>query len=237
MQEVKTRTNQPVSGVDKLVEQAIQADKDIISQIKMYYWEDGDYTDIIFPKGVMPLSITLNTHTLFLKDNSLVDRNGNEVEGYEYIDYDFDTSGTYLSISGNISEQTINALVYINETNKEWAIPVIRNTYNLFYPASGTKLYKHYLEFSDGTNHIYLYFVSNQNYTLTLEDFTNYTSKVQNILNGAMLNLGYSNLAVTLTNMGNKGQFTCYSVNGTSIASTSVMTSNVASVTHTVTEL
>lgn len=128
-------------NIPSIVEQAIQADKDIISQITMVYDEEGDYTDIIFPKGVMPLSISLNTHPLYLKIPKLVDNTGSEAEGYEldgygYIEDDYGHAKDNLCITvlGDISEQVINSLTYIQYNG----LPLpIQNTYNLFFPQTG----------------------------------------------------------------------------------------------------
>jgi len=142
----KSRTNQPVSGVSKLVEQAIQADKDILSKIKVEYGgEDDKITYYYFPKGIMPLSITINTHTLFFKDYQAVGSNGNPVEGYETEEMIFSNTDNYISFVGDISEQVINNLVYVN-FNSSVPFPLIGNSYYLFFPvkSSGTKLYYHH---------------------------------------------------------------------------------------------
>lgn len=134
------------------IEGAIQADKDIISQIEVEY--DDGYTYFTFPKGVMPLSITLNTHRLFFKDgNDVVGENGQTVEGYELDDKVLEDGYFVISFVGDVSEQVINGLTYIQFNGDA---RFIENTYNLFFPASGgTKLYKHKLSiFNVGANGI-----------------------------------------------------------------------------------
>jgi len=121
-----------VEEVESIANQAIQADKDIISQIRMRYIEDDDATYINFPKGIMPLSITINTHLFYIKDNKLVNFLGEEVEGYEIYDISIDDGSFYFAIVGDITEQIINKITYINFNGEN--VQLINNTYNLFYP-------------------------------------------------------------------------------------------------------
>ena len=92
------------SEVNPIIESAIQADKDIISQIKMEYNEDNDITFVNFPKNIMPLNITFNNKTLYLLEGYLVDYNGNVVEGYALDDYAINDDNLYFAIVGNISD-------------------------------------------------------------------------------------------------------------------------------------
>ena len=124
----------------------LEADKDIISKITMEYNEDGDYTMIRFPYGVLPLKITLNTQGLYFLNGQLVDNAKETVEGYTLDDYytDADEEGRVIvevDIAEDISEQIINGLVYINVTGDNPTL--FYNTYNLFFPPTEIKLYKH----------------------------------------------------------------------------------------------
>lgn len=135
--------------ITALAKAAITADKDILSQIEVVYFEDDNITHFIFPTGIMPLSITLNTHRLYFKNTHLVDNNGQEVVGYELDDYDIYNGKLIISIIDDLSEQVINDITYILfnvETN------VIRNTYNLFYPDIPKKIYCHPITISNSTN-------------------------------------------------------------------------------------
>lgn len=110
---------------------AIQADKDILSQITLEYNEDDNLTRISFPKGVVPLTFTINTHDFYFKNRKLVNGNGEEVEGYNADDIDFVNSLFCIDILGDISEQVINSVTYIL-CNGNDNLYYIENTYNLF---------------------------------------------------------------------------------------------------------
>ena len=139
----KTRTNQPVTGVKEIAEQVVEADKEVISKIKREYVEENDVTHFLFPKGVMPLSITLNTHQLFILEG-LVGSSGVAVEGYEMDDYYYNGEGMELDIVGDLTDEVIGGLVYVSYDKEP--LPVILDTYHIFYPYGGKeKFYLHSL--------------------------------------------------------------------------------------------
>lgn len=128
---------------------ATKADKVTIDGVKVIYDEPNDITHFVFQDAIGLLSITLNTHTLFFKDGVVVDENGEEVEGYELDDYYIVDEKTYLDLIGDLSEQVINGFVYYNVAKSG---SLIGNTYNLYFPQpSGTKLYRHNIDFGSGS--------------------------------------------------------------------------------------
>lgn len=147
------------------IDKGIEADKDIIQKVKVAY-ADG-YTRFDLPVGVVPLSITLNTHRLFFKDYSVVDYQGNPVEGYELDEVIVASDESYITFVGDLSEQVINGLTYI-EYSGDGTFP--NDTLSLFYPASGTKLYKHQITVSnqDGTYSFYIISTTPEPYTLAI---------------------------------------------------------------------
>lgn len=117
----------------KQIEGMIKDDKNIISQIKVEYDKDNDITNFIFPKGIIPLSITLNNNDLFFKDSAIVNQTGALVEGYTYDDlYLYNTEGNMaLSLVGDLTNQIINGIVYFGFYGV-FQFP-IKNTYKLFF--------------------------------------------------------------------------------------------------------
>lgn len=145
--------------VTQIAKAAIQADKDIISQIKMEYDEEDNITKFYFPKEILILAIELNTHILYFKDGIAVDYSGSTVEGYELDDIVTTGDNPYLAFVGDLSEQIINSLVYINYQNSTLG-QIQNNSYNLFFPQSneveayeGTSLLPTNIIFSGWTLH------------------------------------------------------------------------------------
>lgn len=153
--EFKRKHNELVDEIPQM----IKASKDVISKIKMVYDENDNFTSIIFPKGIMPLSITINTHTLFIKNESLVNELGEEVEGYGFDGYYADAGIVYLDVVGNITEQIINELNYVSYDSDGAKYTLLKDTYHLFHPitSGGSKLYKHRILFQ--TNSLQLDFI------------------------------------------------------------------------------
>lgn len=145
------------SEFNTAVEGVIQADKDIISKIELVYDEDNDLTFVNFPIGVMPLSITLNTHTLYFKNTHPVNEIGEPVEGYDTDELYCSSSESYIAFLGDLSEQVVNDLIYViydGEPNFHLG----SNSYYLFYPVTsgGTKLYKHLLSSTSAWQNVVL---------------------------------------------------------------------------------
>ena len=120
--------------------------QEIIKNITREYIEDSDITYINFPKGVGLLSITLNTHTLYLYDGVLVDNQGRTVEGYELDGYEYENDYVYIGIYGNHIDDVINSISYYHFDNPN-INGLLMDTYHLYYPIKreGSTLYKHKL--------------------------------------------------------------------------------------------
>lgn len=147
--------------VDEKVPAMIQADKDVISKITMEYNEDEEITLIYFPKNIGLLAITINTHTLYLLNDKLVDNTGNEVEGYQVDGIYVIEDAVEIDIVGDITEQVINNLSYYLFNGE---IELISDTYHIFFPVTsgGTTLYKHEVTFNGG-NYCKISFISTDN--------------------------------------------------------------------------
>lgn len=114
----------------KQIEGMIEGKDDIISQIKVEY-DGNSLTNFIFPKGIIPLSIRLNDTDLYFKDFNLVNENGITPDGYTFDDFTNEAGNMILSIVGDLSNQTINAISYIRFCGIS-QIP-IKNTYKIFF--------------------------------------------------------------------------------------------------------
>lgn len=126
-----------------IAEKAIKADKDVISQIKVEYNEEDDITIFNFPLNILVLSIRLNTHDIYFAGAHAVGDSGQEAEGYVSDEIYAGEDENYITFLGDLSEQVINGLVYINY-NKDVDPAILSNSYYLFYPKkAGTKLYLH----------------------------------------------------------------------------------------------
>ncbi len=154
--EFKRKYNLFVEKVPNIIDSAIQADKDIISQIKVEYDEQHNLTKFIFPKGILPIR--------FFDDK--VDSD------YEYFDY---TSQRILMSNGDVSSwvltsdgesviielssqsdnTAISELLFIH-FNGELDIQSNYNWYKILNYKGATKLYKH------------TFFDSNNNYQFEL---------------------------------------------------------------------
>ena len=151
---LKTRTNQPVYNAETGEVASILTDGEIIKNIEVTYNEEDEITDFKFPKGIMPLSITLNSHALFFRGSGyLVDGNGNAIEGYSIDDYWFDDGDgcLHLTINGEHDEEVINEFTYLkfDSTNTLATDPdLIYNSFSLFFPQV---LYKHTITVHEDT--------------------------------------------------------------------------------------
>ena len=136
-----------------LVNNVIEADKDIISKIRKVYDKDNDVTLIKFPYGILPLSFSINYHNILFKNFYAVNEWGEELEDYliDEIAIGGNEEDNYISFNGDISEQSITGLVYINYNINEGSFDtnIIGNTYYLFYPQVGTKLYRYIFYIED----------------------------------------------------------------------------------------
>ena len=137
---------------NKLVDQVNNAGKEILSKIKIEYDEVNDVTNIEFPIGILPLQLSINTNIIFTKNGKAVNDKGEEYGEYDLDEIYVDEGKLNFSIIGDISEQVINGLIYINSSGNDILLDLINNSYYLFYPQIGTKLYMHEINFV--TNHI-----------------------------------------------------------------------------------
>lgn len=115
----------------KQIEGMIEDDKNIISQIKVEYDKENGVTNFIFPKGIIPLSITLNNNELFFKDLQIVNAGGILVEGYTFDDLANINGNMTLSIVGDLSNQIINGIAYLRFYGS--LSHPIQNTYKIFF--------------------------------------------------------------------------------------------------------
>jgi len=127
------------------------AKDDIISKIIKRYNEESNMTFFDFPKGVVPLSITLNNNNLFFKSSfEAVALNGKPIEGYELDEIIFTEDERYMAFIGDLTNQVINGLIYINYDKLPDIGGIVQNSYYLFRPdKAGLRLYRHRIELND----------------------------------------------------------------------------------------
>ena len=151
----------------------IEADKDIISQIKIRYDEDNDVTIAVLPKGVMPLVLdeteAVGEQFYFnYDDNTCIGNLGDVIDGCEI--YFRENSGCFeIQFSGEVIPviSHIEYIMYDGDLNY-----VALNTQKLYYPASaGTKLYKHEIWTTSAVEDLNFYIISTKSTPYTLQDF------------------------------------------------------------------
>lgn len=181
----KTRTNQPVLELDKDIQNAVQADKEVISKIKMTYDEQGSFTDIYFPKGIMPLQIRallsgIDTDMYFRFDNDeIVDENGTKLFDCEY--HAITQGKLNITIANQDLTNTleIKSMTYIVFDSNS-SVKLINDTYHLYFPINegGTQLYEHRIAYSySGGLPARFYFISQ---VATKEEVNNSISELTN---------------------------------------------------------
>lgn len=177
--------------ITALANSAIQADKDIVSQIVMEYSNEEDITRFIFPKGIVPLKMYSengNDDYVYFdyKIGILVDRDNVEVLGF-YLEVNDETSQVIICYEGyyqDTIENLIYELVYFLATSIDKIESTLYfNAYYLFNPitSAGTKLYKHDLRLGNQ----YLTVISKSNIDAT-NDLDKLKSVFDNIINNAI---------------------------------------------------
>ena len=149
--------------VPSMISTAIQADKDILSQIVVEYNENSDKTIVTFPKSVIPLMIQFggayyNTTTLlFLYNSSIQNFEVVENDGTRYLNgILLWNDGLKIQFEGNVSSYSVLALQYISSCADKHLASKIINSYYLYHPItqSVTKLYKHSIKCDNGGQYI-----------------------------------------------------------------------------------
>ena len=152
------------------IKELIQADKDILSQIEY----DEENHVINFPKHVLPLRIVLSDNSIYFVNYNfecLVEDNGEDLNSspIEISDGVFSINNLDGDITDEIAQ--IEYLLFDGENGIE---PL--NTYYLYNPQVGTKLYKHDINFSwlDGEDNIggHLIIINNSSNQIDFSDFT-----------------------------------------------------------------
>ena len=171
-----------VQEAKDIVDKAIKADKDIISQIKLV--QEQTHIRIVFPKGIVPLK-------MYFEDE-------NELSAdYYYFDYMresivySDNNLTTVSISvlddcivleAQFTNPVVTELLYINITNIDTIPDTLNfNSYYWFNPVTsvGTKLYKHDIykaSAQDDPSIIYLTIINNKQEPYTTVQSMNFTN-------------------------------------------------------------
>ena len=163
--------------ITNLANSAIQADKDVLSQITVEYDEDNDKTIVTFPKDIIPLSFTglaYGAATAYLGkiDTSgspyfeVLDQNGSSLYGGKAV-VDNSSHKVKYSFSGDKTESvTITNLSYILGNNIN--ISNLVSSYYIYKPitSSGTKLYKHDITIKSAVAYQRISFISNNNKSL-----------------------------------------------------------------------
>lgn len=133
----------PVSKrLAKDIKDAIQADKDILSQL-VY---DEQTKTLAFPKNILPLSIRIDDDTYYFDyyNLALLHDDGTETGN----DLDVQSNGVLSIVDVNetiISDITkVQALEYISRSEKPLHFDTILNTYKLYHP---TTLFKHIIRY------------------------------------------------------------------------------------------
>lgn len=196
--ELKEVTETPTDAkITALANQAIQADKDIISQIKVEYDEIDDETTVTFPKGVIPITAYFNDFSglvYFDYDNlELLNSNG------EVLAYFLSSSSTNklvkVVVSGNFNVTENDELYYIYHSGN-LDIEDSCNWYKILNPSGGTKLYKHTLSFNIAIES-----------GIGVVDFIVISNNPTQIANGVNMMTMYSNLIAFLENNDTMGMF------------------------------
>lgn len=148
---------------------AIQADKDIISQIVISQDEDEQTTSIEFPEGIKPLyfyvTIDNTAYELTFDYENEVAIN---LETGDILDFTVYSDGTkVLILINSLSDIDLeNACVeYINRSMTDEGFPAWLNTYYLYRPVTnpGTKLYEHTISFYDEDDNYFAVKIINTN--------------------------------------------------------------------------
>lgn len=135
------------------VKDLIEADKDVISKIEVEY--NSGYTTFIFPKGILPLNIALNSHSIYFINGHSVNHNGEALLNYSVDEISADEGQVSIVFVGDKSDEVINSILYLNFEN-DYDSSILFNSYYICFPkASVTKLYKHTIvDYADGYNFV-----------------------------------------------------------------------------------
>lgn len=131
-------------AVNPLVSQAIQADKDILSQIEYEYEEDVQRMTLTFPEGVLPIGFTESEGETYLFDYKNYRLHVVDSSDFYEIDDIFLENGK-LVVMVYMGEITIEELLYIARSGLSMSYYPDFNA--IFNPitSAGTKLYLHTL--------------------------------------------------------------------------------------------
>ena len=154
--ELDETTETAVGGItEQQVKDLIEADKDIINQIEIEYDEDNDLTTFVFPKGVIPVCLYFNEYAD--EEDLYFDYLNNKLYSFsrdlsEDTSIDFNNNSLTLYISGDLTNDKVNCLLYLNESG-------VGNGFlygfeiawqNVLKPQpNGTKLYNHSIKFAN----------------------------------------------------------------------------------------
>lgn len=198
--------------ITNLANVAIQADKDILSQI-VY---DHELDTITFPLGIVPLAISTDDTVVYFNfaDNLCYNNNNVCIE-----DVSMTFSHNKLHITGldavYSTETEISFMYYLSYSGDGAEIMdtiPFDNTYYVFHPitSAGTKLYAHGIKIEDSNGDaVYFYLiVNNSTEILSLSDLRsrilsgiNYLSSQALLINDNRTNLIPLNIGVTTTNL------------------------------------
>ena len=133
------------SNAMEIAKQAIQADKDIISQI--VYSEDAT----IFPRNIIPLAITYSNDVVYFFNYNfdvLVDEDNIPVD----MQINYLENGS-IAVSNPIADEFIVNIQYIGNSYEDTYYSIVGNftfnSYDVYYPSTGTKLYRHFIGIAD----------------------------------------------------------------------------------------
>ncbi len=133
--------NDSVASLENSVStlEANKANKDILNQIQITYNQTYDLTTIRFPEHTVPLSFAFNDGiTLFFDLANLVDSSRNI--RYAIADLYNEDGRVLLDLRRDLTSKTINQLTYISQCGE---VMIMDDTYQIFHPQTGTKLYRH----------------------------------------------------------------------------------------------